>query len=177
MWEGSPGSCLQQGVENTTTGSCMWDTHCKCIPSVSTRTSATLGQVKTPSKGCSSTTETEQQLQDSPKGLNLLTGRRCLRGSSGAHPSGPPLHRHRTASSSPRLTAPGEGRDGGKAFTCSSGEVLDRALRTLFTEDTTGALLPVLSRKVKLIISTFRSLKNQEQHGNVNTEFILNIKK
>lgn len=60
-------------------------------------------------------TESEQQLQNSPKGLNLLTGRRCPHGSSGAHPSGPPLHRHRIASSSPHLTAPGKGRDGRNA--------------------------------------------------------------
>lgn len=99
----------------------------KCISSNSP-TSATLGQVKTPSKGCLSMTDSEQQLQDSPEGLNLLTGRRCPHGSSGAHPSGPPLRRHRTASSSPRLTAPGKGRDGGEAH-LELREVLDKALR------------------------------------------------
>lgn len=92
-----------------------WKLHVNVFLQILNLHVSNLGQVKTPSKGCLSITESEQQLQDSPKGLKLLTGRRCLHGSSGAHPSGPPLHRHRTASSSPRLTAPGKGRDGGKA--------------------------------------------------------------
>lgn len=69
-----------------------------------------------------SITKLELQLRNSLKWQkkNLLTARRCLHGSSGAHPSILPRRMHRTASSSPHLTAPGKGMQANKTFIHSS---------------------------------------------------------